>query len=41
MAKPIKTQEEILISKMEVEKKKLEGKALELDKLIIKLKTKA
>ena len=40
MAKQVKTQEEILISKMEVEKKKLEGKALELGKLIIKIKTK-
>ena len=40
MAKQIKSQEEILISKMEIEKKKLEGKALELGKLIIKIKTK-
>lgn len=40
MAKQIKTQEEILISKMEIEKKKFEGKAVELGKLIIKLKTK-
>ena len=41
MAKQIKSQEEILISKMEIEKKKLEGKALELGKLIIKIKTKS
>ena len=41
MAKQVKTQEEILISKMEIEKKKLEGKALELGKLIIKIKTKS
>jgi hypothetical protein len=40
MAKQIKSQEEILISKMEIEKKKLESKALELGKLIIKIKTK-
>ena len=41
MKKQIKTQEEILISKMEIEKKKFEGKAVELGKLIIKLKTKS
>lgn len=41
MGQKIKTQEEILLTQLEVNKKKLQAKALELEKLIIKLKTKS